>query len=61
MSYKDYIWNKVHSLYYQYDMNCARTTLTCLSELYNFPVSEDVFNAAHGMHGAGGSAETPPH
>ncbi|MCD7882680.1 MAG: C-GCAxxG-C-C family protein [Lachnospiraceae bacterium] len=54
MNYKEYIWNKVHSLYYQYDMNCARTTLTCLSELYNFPVSEDVYTAAIGMHGAGG-------
>lgn len=54
MNYKEYIWNKVHSLYYQYDMNCARTTLTCLSDLYSFPISADVYTAALGMHGAGG-------
>jgi len=54
MNYKEYIWNKVHSLYYQYDMNCARTTLTCLSDLFSFPISADVYTAALGMHGAGG-------
>lgn len=54
MDYKEYIRNKVHHLYYQDDMNCARATLTCLSELYNFPISTEVFDAALGMHGAGG-------
>ncbi len=54
MEYKEYIRNKVHNLYYRYDMNCARTSLTCLSELYQFPVSKDVFTSAIGLHGAGG-------
>jgi len=54
MEYREYIQNKVHHLYYQYDMNCARPSLTCLSELFQFPIQKDVFTAALGMHGAGG-------
>ncbi|MCC8049804.1 MAG: C-GCAxxG-C-C family protein [Clostridiales bacterium] len=54
MEYREYIQHKVHKLYYRYDMNCARTSLTCLSELFQFPIRKDVYTAALGMHGAGG-------
>ena len=33
-----YIEEKVHELYYLYDMNCARTTLTILSELLDVEI-----------------------
>lgn len=49
----EYIEKEVHHLYYDYDENCARTSLKCLSHLFAFPVSEDVLSAATGMHGAG--------
>ncbi len=49
----EYIEKEVHHLYYDYDENCARTSLRCLSHLFAFPVGEDVLSAATGMHGAG--------
>ncbi|MEL7603287.1 MAG: C-GCAxxG-C-C family protein [Bacillota bacterium] len=48
------IKDRVHELYYGYDVNCARTTLTCLSELLETPVERQTMNAAIGLHGAGG-------
>lgn len=50
----DYIRDKVHELYWKYDLNCARTTLTCLSELYQIPVEPQTMTAAVGLFGAGG-------
>lgn len=50
----DYIKEKVHELYYKYDINCARTTLVCLSELFGIKIEEQTCKAAVGLHGGGG-------
>jgi len=50
----DYIREKVHELYYTYDVNCARTVLTLLSEIYHVDIEKQTYNATVGMHGAGG-------
>lgn len=50
----DYIRDKVHELYYKYDINCARTTLICLSELFDTKIDDQTWNAAVGLHGGGG-------
>ena len=49
----EYVIKEVHHQYYDKDENCARTTLRCLSNLFSFPVGEDVLSSAIGMHGAG--------
>jgi len=51
---EDIIKEKIHQLYWDLNFNCARTMLTCLSELFHFPISNQTMNAAIGMHGAGG-------
>lgn len=48
------IKERVHELYWKHDINCARTTLTCLCELFHVNLEEQTFNAAIGLHGAGG-------
>lgn len=50
----DYIINRVHELYWEDDVNCARTMLICLSELFKIPLEKQAFYAAAGLHGAGG-------
>ena len=47
------IETRVHELYYGQDMNCARTTLTILSELLDVVIEPQTMDAALGMHGAG--------
>ncbi len=54
MDPKDYIKNRVHDLYYSIDMNCARTTMTCISELLEIHMENQTMDAALGLHGAGG-------
>ena len=54
MDVEGYIRETVHRLYYGYDINCACTTLICLSHLLSMPVPEEVLHCAAGMHGAGG-------
>lgn len=49
-----YIKNRVHELYWENDMNCARTMLVCLSELFKTPLEKQLMYAAVGLHGAGG-------
>lgn len=51
---KEFIAGKVHELYYEYDLNCARTTMQCLSALLDTPVEEQTYTAAVGLFGAGG-------
>lgn len=48
------IKNRVHQLYWQNDINCARTALTCFGELFQTDISRQSMNAAIGLHGAGG-------
>ena len=45
---------RVHQLYWDLDVNCARTALTCLGELFGLDISRQTMNAAIGLHGAGG-------
>ena len=45
---------RVHELYWKYDINCARTALTCLCELFHVSLEKQTLNAAIGLHGAGG-------
>lgn len=51
---KEYIKNRVHELYWNDDINCARTVIICLSELFKIDVEPQISWAAVGLHGAGG-------
>ena len=44
----------VHHCYWDLDINCARTTLLCLGELFQVAISPQVLQSAVGLHGAGG-------
>lgn len=48
------IEKRVHELYWEYDVNCARSTLICLSELFHDTMERQTLNSAIGLHGAGG-------
>ena len=48
------IEKRVHELYWESDTNCARTTLICLGESFDTKIEEQTYNAAIGLHGAGG-------
>lgn len=45
---------RVHEYYWQYDWNCASTTLRILAGDFGVELHEQVLDAALGMHGAGG-------
>jgi C_GCAxxG_C_C family probable redox protein len=45
---------RVHEYYWEHDWNCAVTTLRILAEVFNVTMSDQVLDAALGMHGAGG-------
>lgn len=47
------IKNRVHELYWGSDTNCARTTLICLSELFDTKIETQTYQSAVGLHGAG--------
>lgn len=49
-----YIKDRVHGLYWNDDINCARTVIICLSELFEIDVEPQISWAAVGLHGAGG-------
>ena len=51
---KERIAKRVHELYWEKDVNCATTSLLCLSELLEVELQPQVLQAAAGMHGAGG-------
>jgi len=44
----------VHDAYWTQDLNCAVTTLHALGRAFDVPMDQQVFDAAMGMHGAGG-------
>lgn len=50
----DKIREQVHELYWKQDINCARTTLMCLSRLFDYKLNDQVLHSAIGLHGAGG-------
>lgn len=51
---KKYITKRVHELYWEEDMNCARTALICLSEVFEVTIEPQTIWSAVGLHGAGG-------
>ncbi len=51
---KEYIIKRVHELYWEEDINCARTALICLSELFEIAIEPQTIRSAVGLHGAGG-------
>ena len=51
---KEYIVNRVHELYWKDDINCARTALVCLGELFKIAIEPQTIWSAVGLHGAGG-------
>jgi len=54
MKMKEYIKKRVHELYWNEDINCARTTIICLSELFELAIEPQTLWSAVGLHGAGG-------
>ncbi|SMP46002.1 Putative redox-active protein (C_GCAxxG_C_C) [Sphaerochaeta associata] len=44
----------VHHLYWDLDINCARTTLMYLAQYFKIPLNDQTLQAAIGMHGGGG-------
>lgn len=48
------IKTRVHDLYWESDINCARTMLICLSELFDVTLEHQTIASAAGLHGAGG-------
>ena len=51
---KEYITKRVHELYWEKDINCARTVLICLGELFETVIEPQTILSAVGLHGAGG-------
>lgn len=51
---KEYITKRVYELYWEKDINCARTALICLSELFEITIEPQTIYSAVGLHGAGG-------
>lgn len=54
MEKAEWIGQKVHELYWQHDINCARTTLICLAGCFDVVLQEQTLSSAIGLHGAGG-------
>lgn len=50
----DYVREHVHESYWGRDINCATTTLEALAHRFDLKLEQQVFDAALGMHGAGG-------
>lgn len=53
MDAREQITAWVHHCYWGRDINCARTTLFCLSELCRLPLHPLISQAAVGLNGAG--------
>ncbi len=54
ISMKERIKNRVHELYWNDDINCARTVIICLGELFETAIEPQTIWSAVGLHGAGG-------
>ncbi|MBT8763176.1 C_GCAxxG_C_C family protein [Desulfohalobiaceae bacterium Ax17] len=54
MDKSTFVKERVHVYYWDYDLNCATTTLKTLSEFFDVELNSQVIDAAIGMHGAGG-------
>ena len=53
MNTKEFIQKRVKEYYWNDNINCATTNLKILSEQFNIKLSDQVIDAALGMHGAG--------
>ncbi|HOO38401.1 MAG TPA: C-GCAxxG-C-C family protein [Deltaproteobacteria bacterium] len=53
MDSEDFIRQRVHSYYWDEDINCATTCLRILAEKFSVVLEPQVLSAALGMHGAG--------
>lgn len=53
MQFRDYINERVHTLYWNDDINCAGTTLITLSELFDISLCLQILDAVIGVPGAG--------
>ena len=51
---KEYLTKRVHELYWKEDINCARTALICLSEVFKIAIEPQTIWSAVGLHDAGG-------
>jgi hypothetical protein len=49
-----FVQEHVHEAYWERDANCATTTLEVLAHEFDLRLGQQVFEAALGMHGAGG-------
>lgn len=47
------IKEKVHGYYWDKDINCAKTMLSCLSEIYGVELDAQIIDGAIGLAGAG--------
>lgn len=54
MNTDKFIQERVKNYYWNDDINCATASLKILSEKFNTPISDQIVDAALGMHGAGG-------
>ena len=54
MNTDKFIQKRVKNYYWNEDINCATASLKIFSEKFEIPLSDQVLNAALGMHGAGG-------
>ena len=54
MQYMELINEKVHSYYWNDDLNCAITSLLILSEIFHTNLCSQIVSAGIGMPGAGG-------
>ena len=52
------IKEKVHELYWNKDINCARTILICLGKLFHIEYNAQTLHSAIGLHGAGAVSYT---
>jgi len=53
MQYREYISERVHSLYWNDDLNCATISLLTFSEIFHIHLNSQILDAAIGMPGAG--------
>jgi len=54
MQYIEFVNDKVHSYYWNDDLNCAITSLLTLSEIFHINLCSQIVDAGIGMPGAGG-------
>ena len=57
---KEYIIKRVHELYWKEDINCARTALICLSEVFKIAIEPQTIRC-FGLRPMGFSESDSPH